>query len=143
MNSGAGAEPGRTRLPKADGGVWIALDRGSAPATPIDGCSSDGRRGCNLIRRWTFSFALLTTLVVAGVTVHLQVIARLKSYELARARLAATGLVEARDILEARVARAWTPERVHALTTADRQARRQAEQRAVETAKERTLLAGL
>jgi hypothetical protein len=67
--------------------------------------------------------SLLTTLVVAGVTVHLHIRAHLRTYELARARGELVHLEEACEARRLRVASLWTPERVHRLATILRQAR--------------------
>jgi len=67
--------------------------------------------------------SLLTTLVVAGVTVHLHIRAHLRGYELARARGELVHLEEACEARRLRVAALWTPERVHRLATILRRAR--------------------
>lgn len=58
------------------------------------------------------ALSLLTTLVVSGITVRLQVRARLRTYELARGREAIVELNETCDSVRARVVAAWAPERV-------------------------------
>jgi cell division protein FtsL len=60
------------------------------------------------------ALAVITTLVVAGITVHLEVRARIRTYELARARDAILEVEEASDAVRARVVAAWAPERVSA-----------------------------
>jgi len=60
------------------------------------------------------TLAVLNTLVVAGITVHLQVQARLRTYELARDRECLLELQEAADAVRVRVIATWVPERVSA-----------------------------
>jgi hypothetical protein len=66
---------------------------------------------------------LLTTLVVAGITVHLQVRARIRTYELARIATEIVELDEARDAVRWRVVAIEAPERVSAAAAALRAAR--------------------
>ena len=79
------------------------------------------------------ALALATTLVVAGITVHLQVRARLHEYELARAMEELIELAEARDVVRARVNAIWAPERVSAAARTLRLARALASSQGEET----------
>ncbi len=65
-----------------------------------------------MIQKLLLAMALPAALGVAGGTVHLQVRARLCTYDLARARVAIVELGEACDVLRVRAARQWTPERI-------------------------------
>jgi cell division protein FtsL len=65
-----------------------------------------------VIHKAVLTLAVLNTLVVAGITVHLQVQARLRTYELARTRQAVLEMEEAADAVRARVVAIWVPERV-------------------------------
>ena len=60
------------------------------------------------------ALSLFTTLVVAGITVHLEVRARIRTYELARIRIEIVELEEARDAVRRRVAALEAPDRVSA-----------------------------
>jgi cell division protein FtsL len=69
------------------------------------------------------ALALFTTLVVAGITVHLQVRARLRTYEMARLRTGIVELEEACDAVRVRVVALQAPERVSAAARRLREAR--------------------
>jgi hypothetical protein len=73
------------------------------------------------------ALALLATTSVAGVTVHLQVRARLRTYDLARSRRVLVELEEERDVFRVRAAAIWTPERVAAAAESLRAQRRRRE----------------
>lgn len=68
--------------------------------------------------------SLATTVAVAGTTVDLQVRARLRTYELARAREAIVESEEALDVVRLRVLARFTPERL-ARAAAELRERRQ------------------
>jgi hypothetical protein len=76
--------------------------------------------------KFLLALSLLTTLLVAGLTVHLQVRARLRSYDLARGREDLLELRESCDAVRRRAASIWRPERVAALAERWREQRRDA-----------------
>ncbi len=90
--------------------VWIALDGNSVPAARIRDGGKDA--AASVMHKPLLALALLATLAVAGLTVHLEVRARLRSYELARGRETTLELAEARDAVRVRAAASWAPERV-------------------------------
>ncbi|MBL8841673.1 MAG: hypothetical protein JNL90_09130 [Planctomycetes bacterium] len=69
--------------------------------------------------------SLAATVAVAGTTVDLQVRARLRTYELARAREAIVESEEALDVVRLRVLARFTPERLARAAAELRERRRQ------------------
>ncbi len=88
-----------------------------------------------MIRNGLHALGLLATVAVAVSTVHMEVGAHLKGYDLARTHEAIGELEEARDSVRVRVLARWTPERVASAVERERERRRlQAEAHATRTA---------
>ncbi len=78
-----------------------------------------------MIHKVLLVMSLGATVAVAGITVDLQVDARLRSYQLARTRETIVESEEALDVVRLRVLARFTPERINRAVESLRERRRQ------------------
>ena len=98
-----------------------------------------------MMHKVLLGLALLATAAVAGITVDLQIRARMRTYDLAEARRDIVGLEEERGAVRVRVAAIWLPEAVDRAATSlrDLQRRWHIEREALIAAMEARALARL